>query len=138
MSKCKCPECGRTVSSDALFCPHCGCPGSRIKSNASGQTIIGLIVFAVIIIAVVTGNKDEDKSKEAETEEQTIEIVTNEVNKTPKLQSMDDNEYVNPSYAKDEEAISDDEIIESPEFDQVEIFESIVNEEFDNNIDITE
>lgn len=87
---------------------------------------------------MVMGNKDKDKRNPIETEEQATVTITNEVNETPKVQSMYDNEYVNPSCAKEEKALSDDEIVESPEFNQEEIFEIIINEDIENNINITE
>lgn len=138
MSKCKCPDCGRTVSSHAVSCPHCGCPGSRMKSRAGYENFIGLIIFAIIIIALVKGKQDEDNKSQTGTGENTIESVTSEINETSNIRSINDDEYLKNSHVNEDELISDNEIIESPDFNQEEISEIIVNENIENNIDITE
>lgn len=138
MGAIKCPDCGRKVSSDAAVCPHCGCPGDRIKKKSGCQTIIGLIVMAVIIIAMVMGNKDEKTSKSKESEEQTIEAVTNEVNETHDNELVYDNEYTNSSNSDNEEVAMHDEVTESPDFGQDEVSEIIATDNIENYNEMSE
>src|SRR5438067_1327882 len=41
-----CPDCGKSVSSDAASCPNCGCPENKIRANMSGQEILKNLRFA--------------------------------------------------------------------------------------------
>lgn len=138
MSTIKCPDCGRTVSTDAASCPHCGCPSSSIKSKSSFRSCIGFIICIALIILAYVSRKDEDKTQHAETERHKSEIVTSGANEAPKVQPMYDTEYENPSYSPDKVTISDDEIIESPEYEPEETLESNVNDVIEDNIDVAE
>ena len=46
-----CPECGKQVSDQAEFCPHCGCPGDLLRKRFT------LVVFDP---ETMTGKTPED------------------------------------------------------------------------------
>ena len=49
MALIKCPECGQDISTEASFCPHCGC--TSIPKNTEG-TGIAIVIFIVMVAFV--------------------------------------------------------------------------------------
>ncbi len=131
-----CPDCGRKVSLDATACPHCGCPGLRIREKSGCLSGSGCLTGLIVSVVIIFGAVVRDKSSEAK--EQSVEVVTPEDNETRETQTVYEDEYGNPFNGNDEEIISHDEILESPESRQDEISEIIATDEVENSSDISE
>jgi predicted nucleic acid-binding Zn ribbon protein len=64
-----CPECGHQVSTTAKACPGCGhAVADARKSKQKGWTILLILVFALVVVAVVSGDNQPsgDKPKKAD------------------------------------------------------------------------
>jgi len=62
MALIKCKECGNEVSSTAQTCPKCG---AKVKKKTGILTWIVGIVFAMVVIGMVSGNLEQSEQQEA-------------------------------------------------------------------------
>ncbi len=95
MALIKCRECGKEVSSEAKFCPNCGCPVNMImqadkavkekdgKIGCVSGCLIGILIF-VAFIAICSAMGSNYMSKvEQNTQTQTTTTVVNTVFNAP-------------------------------------------------------
>ena len=55
MKDLKCKNCGKEISSEALFCPACGHPNKKVHCLSAAQQLLTLVVAIVFMVAVVIG-----------------------------------------------------------------------------------
>jgi predicted nucleic acid-binding Zn ribbon protein len=59
-----CPECGHQVSTTAKACPGCGhAVANTLKSKQKGWAILLILVFALVVVAVVSGDNQPSGDK---------------------------------------------------------------------------
>ncbi len=58
------------MSTDAEACPHCGCPGSKIKSKSSCMNCAGIIVLIVFCVGLYLNSEEKKSSGESVATEQ--------------------------------------------------------------------
>ena len=70
-----CPDCDKQISKSAAACPHCGAPGSTIRSKKKAQNqgnafvSIGVLIFLAFIL-FQCGSDDEPRNRQELTSEQ--------------------------------------------------------------------
>ena len=95
MSTVKCPDCGRPVSSDVEGpCPHCGCPRSKLFGSSSSKSILSLVLVVIVCIAGYFGSRDDDKTKQNETD-------TIQKEQMHQDESLATDQNMNSSYSRD-------------------------------------